>query len=1629
MTKPRNHPRPHTLIVIIVPVLILLGILVHPGLLSHPPTRPDIAEEAAGPTPYRFQPPAVRTVVPSDVQSTLAPAPGEVSVGPPIPATDCLGLARTFDEEQALEHVAHLAANARAGRQPGTTGGRAAGDYIAARFAEYGLEPAGADGTYFQTFTVPYGRITQLPTLTIVPPGGKPPTRTYAYRADYQALTGGYLGAGMGKGPVVWLNECLHEDYAGLSMVGRIALCRYTRNPEVYRQAIEHQVGGLLLLDREREESFFRRSGYRETAWVPLTIPAYLISQAVAQDLLIGTGYALDDLSLRFSATPLSTTAALAVSLEEQEATEARNVLAFLPGSDPAYSDEIVVIGAHYDHLGREPDGAIMNGANDNASGVAVMLEIARLWQAQDFRPARSVLFAAWDGEEQGLLGSRHYVQHPTRPLTRTIAMVNLDMVGTGETLQIDGEGTVAAQLQASTSAYGITTTLSFGGRSDHFPFHEAGIPAAMLIWWPDPLYHTPDDEVEAIEPQKLKAVGVVSAHTLAALAQGHVELERAVERFRASIATGDRSSFLKGLDPTDPDLQAAQGAWFDNLWQRELTQVTVEPNGTRIGNGEADVALKLAYRWADETGHAPSVSYDVRFVQRHGTWAFAGHELDSLARELVTVARFPDVPVETRQLLSTTQKAYLSVVGDFELEPIAGTRFIYYPDTATMRAIARPAADRDTQWLVSSAGLAELAYGQPITPALISLALNQMGLPPNTAPWLREGLVLHYQDDIERRTLPALASADVRASLVGFPDLDEAPGEETEELRAQAWSATQYLLDRYGTAGLRALCASWGQTDDAGTAFRQALGLSPAQFEAAWRADRLDPLHADSEGIQTTLNARAEAVLAGDIAGFLDTVASADAVLRTEERHWFADLTDPPVLSYTTAGRVVGWSPDEEKAVVSVSAGFAISDGQSGQVSYDARFVREDNRWLYAGAAWHEHTSDHFVLKCQRDDEVWARHVLQLAEAAYARVTADLDARPPLPVEIKVYHRGDLFRASISPSLPEWVTGWTRPGEAIKIRPQDESDYSIQRAIAHELTHQALFAQGLQHAWLHEGIADFEAGRVLPLGTHGTAGKHNPVVREALRRHQDLPPTEIPSFEDMPREQAELAVAHAWSVVSFIADQHGLQDLRQLITQTIAERDVATALHAALGVDPERFRTDWQEYVFTAGVPDELVSMARRFDTRRALAHIAVLSGPECGGREAGTAGAQLAAAYVAGRFADLGLEPLGDPLTGTETGAMGYLQRFPISHTHLVTSPSLLLLDVDGTPLHTFTYRTDFVESAGEGTVEGELVWIRASDLEGMHFGGAVALERDVRDPIARAIELEERGAEGLLIATDREADDLRTSPIRSVLGSEVGIPVFEITETTLETLLKRIGVEHRSLEVTPPALPLGVRVRQALVHSPVTTTLTANVLGLLPGRDPQLAGEVLIIGAHYDHIGRSPDGLYFPGANRNGSGVAGLLEMVQVWNSTGYRPDRSVLFAAWSGEELDSAGVAHYLTQPAIPVSQTVGVIALDGIGGGKGYKLLFHGTPERDMPLIHRLDASATALDRRAWRRGSTGEGWHTLFNSIDIPTLKLIWAEAERDSYLPNDTADRINLDQLASSGEILTLTAAWLAGM
>lgn len=207
---------------------------------------------------------------------------------------------------------------------------------------------------------------------------------------------------------------------------------------------------------------------------------------------------------------------------------DARNVSALLPGTDPDRAHEYVVVGAHYDHLGTGPAG-IHHGADDNASGTAALLEIAARLTAGP-RLARPVLFLAFTGEEQGLWGSRHFVEHPSVGLADAVAMINLDMVGRLEqdSLAVFGTATASAWTDILATANAtvpepldIMELASGDGPSDHASFHAAGIPVLHFFTGLHEDYHRPTDTWNRVDPHGLARIIDLASEVVRMLAEG----------------------------------------------------------------------------------------------------------------------------------------------------------------------------------------------------------------------------------------------------------------------------------------------------------------------------------------------------------------------------------------------------------------------------------------------------------------------------------------------------------------------------------------------------------------------------------------------------------------------------------------------------------------------------------------------------------------------------------------------------------------------------------------------------------------------------------------------------------------------------------------------------------------------------------------------------------------------------------------------------------------------------------------------------------------------------------------------------------------------------------------------------
>jgi hypothetical protein len=257
-----------------------------------------------------------------------------------------------------------------------------------------------------------------------------------------------------------------------------------------------------------------------------------------ADSLLTGAGKTLAESAeaIDQTGTPRSylvpgTRIRLEVSLVRQRGT-AMNVIGVLSGRDSTLADQAIVVGAHYDHLGRggegslAPDqvGTIHPGADDNASGTAAVMGLARAFAGAGGSP-RTLVFVAFAGEEMGLLGSSHYVRQPAVPLARTVLMLNLDMVGRlrDGKLYVAGVDSGQGLREIVTAAGGAGLDLQLRGDpyapSDHTAFYGAGVPVIFLFTGAHADYHRPSDTWEKLNPMGLETVTAFAARLIATVA------------------------------------------------------------------------------------------------------------------------------------------------------------------------------------------------------------------------------------------------------------------------------------------------------------------------------------------------------------------------------------------------------------------------------------------------------------------------------------------------------------------------------------------------------------------------------------------------------------------------------------------------------------------------------------------------------------------------------------------------------------------------------------------------------------------------------------------------------------------------------------------------------------------------------------------------------------------------------------------------------------------------------------------------------------------------------------------------------------------------------------------------------
>jgi len=465
-----------------------------------------------------------------------------------------------------------LCSNALEGRASLSRSADVAALYIAAEFQRAGLKPA-AGNTFLQQFPL----VAYAPD----PPGARLTLRRHGKTAELHRGTdfrGGFWRAMTINAPVVFVGygitapEYEYDDYSGVDARGKIALIfdhepqetdahsifngtghtRYATARVKVENARRHGAVAALLASEplRKHPGFFdsapgqgqplRASAPRQ-AIEEDSIPLFQVNDRTVAELIKSSGKTPADLqsaidrNLKPASMPLGIEMELTTAPANVRRGLSANVVGLLEGSDPDLAGETVLITAHYDHLGVQ-NGRIYPGANDNASGTVGVMELARLFAADSARPRRSVLLIVFGSEEEGLLGSYYYVEHPLRPLETTRAVLNLDMIARDEAHIPQSRGVL--EIPADTSneinlvgafyspelreaivnanrKTGLELSDKFDRdhdlntlfRCDHFPFLLHDVPAVWLFGGFHPGYHEPSDTVEKLNFPKMEKV------------------------------------------------------------------------------------------------------------------------------------------------------------------------------------------------------------------------------------------------------------------------------------------------------------------------------------------------------------------------------------------------------------------------------------------------------------------------------------------------------------------------------------------------------------------------------------------------------------------------------------------------------------------------------------------------------------------------------------------------------------------------------------------------------------------------------------------------------------------------------------------------------------------------------------------------------------------------------------------------------------------------------------------------------------------------------------------------------------------------------------------------------------------
>lgn len=1589
-------------------------------------------------------------------------------------------LGASVTPESLLSQVRELSSDHYLGRLTGSEGGHRAAAYIADSLSRYGFQPGGSNGTYFQSFPVNPVVELQAPSLMLEPLEGNP-SRIRAFEG-FSPILGGYLGPGTASGSVVWASDCSQSDLLGAPVQGAILLCRSLDDP--LAPLLARSAGILVMEGRDGLHAGQKIAGMESI--VPVPLPALVIDDQTAAALLTGSDMTLAELLITYEPSVLPVEVHIDVAAGQpagcgSTGCVARNVVGVLPGRDSEYREQAVLLVASYDGSGIDPGGQVWPGANYGASGLSVLLEVARILQERDLAFRRTVIVAALDGSQLDHAGARVLGDLDVLSSANVVSTLYLGAVGgPANQVQLTGDRQLISRLRTLSSQLDLEHAGEPGDGAALELLARIGPPARIdvgIFATTPSLRYTLADAVSTLSTENLVRAGQLTMLHLTTAAELEPAIDSLLRDRTQALRDRDRQALLAS---THPQARAWLSNWFDGLIRTEPRSLELRLESLVPVDSGVAAQVWQSYEVQLENGVLvkSAGTTTINFSADGDSWLWRGPDFESLEPDPRSWSYGaigyssevePDDVQRAAAVFDDELSTALTVLGlslDRQLE------LVFFESEDELRMTMDPSLPRRAiaAHAPGRLGLVMPDDGEPTDEHLAGLfraLLYEVGIDRKRPNWVWEGLPAVLLG----RTRPLQVQSQYLSTVVQSQEAEEV------DPQAAAWARAEYLRRSLGWRSLGSwlmrygdLCRqSDGCTDQAALepALQMQLGLSLSEFEQAWKTYWGDQYEEAAAALDRLLVNRQTAVLERNEIAFAAGVSRTIPGLLQEQHNWFQAITSHEIGAFRLEGKPLALLPDGG-AISQVAVEYTLTEisGPAGRVSstMEVRLAPTRGGLAWAGQPFERTSPGRIEILFPAGEHHAAQELLKMLSEHYPQLMDELDlAFQPLVVKLYPDSRSLLRHTAAGVANSGLLPYAVARGEPFHVVLDESTQQGEFTGLLPGLARYALAQSGIEEEWVLSALALNAAdsidhqGRAIANARH-QLGLQNWIESGLPHTLDSLPAPE--GFDSVSREEAL-----ALDTFRFLERRYGQQAVERLLTRLRSGSPLDSAVQSATGLSLEHFTAAWSQSFMAGHLDQAAIELAEHLQGSQIAERMRPFVDPSLKGRRGGTSGAYETAEFIGQAFAELGLEPLPQahaendeqPVPENRAAAMvvegsaaDYWRPYSIPFQSTASAPRLVLqAEASGWPVQ-LTYREDFLllsdPPPSGGYVQDRILYVRDLEIENLDPSGWIVLLKPRGNPIEAARRAFEMGAVGVLLEGQANSDTALFGRQLSAPASDpLPGPVLTLTYQGFRRVLAAAGLTTGTLSDAPAVFSIGLTAGMSTYVTPVQERVSGNMIGVLPGSSPELRDEIIIIGAHYDHVGNDPPavvcdygpdglsyacgsepGLRYSGANDNATGLAVLLELARVWGEAGYRPGRTIVFAAWGDGELDQLGLQHFMDNSPYPQGSMYGLLELDKLGAGAGFYVEARAEWETEGHMISALLGAERILHGRLEVSDGSGTGEHARLSELAIPSVILSRLDTEMVD-LPDFLADPVEDDWLQSAARLAALSVMTLA--